>query len=149
MQPIDSWPDAGMASSAQRTAIAGLVCRDAFLGAAFLAGAPGGGHGIVDDPSDFFRGVVVIDPEAAVFLFDLADLYGRVGMGRIVGVDGRCDGFDERPPSFTTLPGHFFDDADHLREPLLFRWAMASTDIIVRPIMCPLRASSFIGLSTG
>ena len=149
MQPIDSWPDAGMASWTQRTAIAGLVCRDAFLGAAFLAGVPSGGYCLVDELSNFIRGVVVIDPEAAVLLFNLADLYGRVGMGFVIGVDGRYDRFDERPPSFTTLPGYFFDDADHLREPLLLRWAMASTDIIVRPIMCPLRARSFIGLSTG
>ena len=61
MQHFDPWPDTSMTGRAQRTAIAGLVCRDAFLGAAFFAGARGGGHGIVDEPSDFIRGVVVID----------------------------------------------------------------------------------------
>ena len=54
--------------------VAFQVGSDADGGAAFFAGVPGCGHGLVYELSEIVWGVVVVDAEAAKLLLDLAYL---------------------------------------------------------------------------
>ena len=61
---------------AEGEAVAFQVGGDASGGAAFLAGMPGRGDGLVNELSEILWGIVVVDSEAAELLLDLADLDG-------------------------------------------------------------------------
>jgi hypothetical protein len=86
-----------------------MVGGDAGGGAAFLADVPGCVYSLVYELSEILWCVVVVNAEAAELLFDLADLDWRFRMGCVERIDGRCDFLDQRPPSFSAFPGHFFD----------------------------------------
>ena len=61
---------------AEGEAVTFQVGGDADGGATLLAGAPGCGHGFVDELSDILRRVVVVNAQATELLFDSADLDG-------------------------------------------------------------------------
>lgn len=112
----------------------------AFSGTAAFAGVPGGLDGLVYELSDILWSVVVIDSESAKLLFDLRDFDGRVRVCGVEGIDGRCDFLDQRPPSFSALPGNLGDFACHRSEVLNRRGQRASTAIMVRPMKWPFGA---------
>ena len=105
---------------------------NAFRGATAFAGVPGGLDGLVYELSDILWSVVVIDSESAKLLFDLRDFDGRVRVCGVEGIDGRCDFLDQRPPSFSALPGDLGNFALHRSEVLWRRGQRASTESMVR-----------------
>ena len=82
-------------------------------GAALLAGVPGCLDGLVYEQSDILWSVMVVDSKPAKLLLDLGDFDKRVWMCGIIGIDGRYDFIDHRPPSFSALPGDVFDGFHH------------------------------------
>ena len=89
------------------------VGSDAFRGAAAFAGVPGGLDGLVYELSDILWSIVVVDSESAKLLLDLADFDRRIWMRSVIGIDGRCNVLNQRPPSFSALPREVFDGFHH------------------------------------